>query len=90
MRFDRRDKRFQLFSDEPSVDAEYYETEFSDFLGRVRRVIREAHEGLISAAEVFYRQKVMRKGSQLLITTVYCWYLLASSRREVPFVFFPA
>jgi len=57
-RFDRKDKRFQLFPDEPPVDSEYYEKEFDDLLGKIRRVIREAHEGLIAAAEVFYKQKV--------------------------------
>lgn len=58
MRFDRKDKRFQLFSDEPMVDPDYYQTTFSDLLGKIKRIVREAHEGLISAAEVFYKQKV--------------------------------
>lgn len=58
MRFDRRDKKFQLFADELTVDADYYETNFADLLGKIRRIVREAHEGLLSAAEVFYKQKV--------------------------------
>ncbi|KAF6036812.1 CCDC180 [Bugula neritina] len=56
-RFDRKDKRFQLFPDELPVDSEYYEKVFDDLLGKIRRVIREAHEGLIAAAEAFYKQK---------------------------------
>ena len=58
MRFDRKDKRFQLFPDETAVDAEYYETAFTDLLGKIKRIVREAHEGLIASAEVFYKQKV--------------------------------
>lgn len=60
-RFDRKDKRFQLFSDEPPVDAEYFETPFFDFLGKIKRIVREAHEGLIASAEVFYKQKVSER-----------------------------
>ena len=57
-RFDRKDKRFQLFPDDAPVEPEYYDTVYTDLLGKVKRIVREAHEGLIATAEVFYKQKV--------------------------------
>lgn len=57
-RFDRKDKRFQLFPDDPPVEPEYYDNVYTDLLGKVKRIVREAHEGLIASAEVFYKQKV--------------------------------
>ena len=74
MRFDRKDKRFHLFPDDPAPDADYCDSEFSDLLGEIKRTVREAHEGLIASAEIFYKQKVRERNAvvsdQFFITSM--------------------
>lgn len=59
-KFDRREKRFQLFPDESAAEESSVEATGATFLGKIKHTLHEAQDGLFEAAELYYRQKGAR------------------------------